>query len=101
VAEASYLVGGEVDEMLTGERDGVGDRRREEATRRRGEDAVERVHEDLDRLGRERVAGAAGAVTLGPQVRHQLWENPRLAPEGRAARCPDQVRARCHRVGAT
>src|SRR5947209_2322258 len=85
--------GGEPDGVLAGRRDRVRHRRREEPRRRRAEHAEERVHEDLDRLRRHLVAGAARARPLPREPRDEPRQDAGLvAPEGGAARGAERVR---------
>jgi hypothetical protein len=93
VAERLDRAGGEPDHVLARGRDRVRDRRREEPRGGRAEHAEERVHEDLDRLRRDRVAAAARAPAR-PRARDQLRQDAGLvAPERRAAGRADDVGA--------
>src|SRR5207249_33972 len=82
-------------EVLSRRGDGVRRRRGEEARGWRAEDAEERVHEDLDRLRRHLIAGATGLRALFREPRDEVGQDARLvAPEGGAARRPQDVRLR-------
>jgi hypothetical protein len=59
------MLGGAADEQLAEVGDGVGYRREEQPRRFGAEHAVERVHQDLDGVRLDQLAGALGAGALG------------------------------------
>ena len=83
--------GGEPDDVLAGHGDRVGDRRGEEPAGRRPQHPEERVHEDLRRLGADRVALLPGLRALLPEAGDQVGQDPgHVGAERGAARRADE-----------